>query len=310
MCQGKGMKRVRVVVWNQVEVREEIETEVEEEGERVRVRDEAEDKVRDERERDRVRDEEERDRVRDEEERDKVRDEEERDRVTVLREESRKRARAESGVEMEVIREERTAEQMIRMNIRRVERDVEGMVNFQRLGEKMKEWSGLGCMICWIRGREDQGNCQARGGWKECRQHQIAEGKRMEEVIKRVRSIEWERYSGCFQCKAPQEICCMWEEKTNGGGKSGRFIKRQGVGCQFLGVVEEVMAGVISQKVWGWEGMEWEWMEREMRKRVGFWGEGGEMEEEERKVWRWVRLKRKENGYDMSEGVRMIYFWG
>ena len=51
------------------------------------------------------------------------------------------------------------------------------------------------------------------------------------------KDIKFEKFSGCFWCGVPQEICNRWEENEN-----GRYRRAKGKDCQYSGVL---VAGVI-----------------------------------------------------------------
>ena len=99
-----------------------------------------------------------------------------------------------------------------------------------------------------------------------------------------------------------------WQESiAAGGGRTAGFKKRAGVECEDVGVFEEAIAAVVSQVMWEQRGEGWEWVEREMRSRIGFWKE---TEAEVDQLWKWIPKRKKDGGYDMSEGARMVYIWG
>jgi hypothetical protein len=90
-------------------------------------------------------------------------------------------------------------------------------------------------------------------------------------------------------------------------GRTAGFRRRRGGQCQGGGIFETVIAAVMSQTMGQGSGEGWEWAEKEMRGTMGFWRRD---EEEWEQLWRWIGRRRKEGGYDISEGARMVYLWG
>lgn len=69
---------------------------------------------------------------------------------------------------------------------------------------------------------------------------------------------------------------------------------------------------MISQRMWMREEgtgreREWEWVEGEMERTVGFWEGGGREEDEWCRLWRWVIRKRVTKTMETNELVRMVY---
>lgn len=52
-------------------------------------------------------------------------------------------------------------------------------------------------------------------------------------------TIRFDKYSGCFNCGAPQEICNRWESN----GRRG-WVRRIGGECQFSGVMAGALYGI------------------------------------------------------------------
>ena len=60
-------------------------------------------------------------------------------------------------------------------------------------------------------------------------------------MIKEIeQKIQFERFSGCFWCGVPQEICNRWED--NG---QGRYQRAAGGRCQYYGVLLGGLLGVV-----------------------------------------------------------------
>ena len=114
--------------------------------------------------------------------------------------------------------------------------------------------------------------------------------------------MEFERFSGCMKCWAPQEICHSWEAVERGGRRRWKRSERQE--CQFKGVLRDGMAGVLTND---FEGLMREWVKEEQDK-VGFRGEEGEDEWMELK--RWMGRKVILGGIETSEMCRMFLIWG
>jgi hypothetical protein len=126
--------------------------------------------------------------------------------------------------------------------------------------------------------------------------------------MERIKRVEWEKWGGCFRCRVPQGACLTWEESVQATtGRTAGFRRREGGQCQGGGIFETVIAAVMSQTMGQGSGEGWEWAEKEMRGTMGFWRRD---EEEWEQLWRWIGRRRKEGGYDISEGARMVYLWG
>jgi hypothetical protein len=53
------------------------------------------------------------------------------------------------------------------------------------------------------------------------------------------REIKFARYSGCFECGMPQQVCQKWERVARG------FARRPGGECQFGSLLMEAGAGLL-----------------------------------------------------------------
>jgi hypothetical protein len=194
-------------------------------------------------------------------------------------------------------------------NARMVQKETRGVVQMSGLQEKIRQWKEVDCIICWVT-RGEAGSSGGKG-WAQCRLHSEEEMQGMEEGMERVGRVgrvEWKDWAGCRRCRVPQGACHGWYESAMArGGMTAGFKRRQGVQCQGKGVFKEAVAAVMSQVMLGKDGKAWEWAEREMQTAMGFWRQ--DIEETEQ-LWEFVRRRRKENGYDISEAARMVYFWG
>jgi hypothetical protein len=50
--------------------------------------------------------------------------------------------------------------------------------------------------------------------------------------------MKFERYSGCFWCGVPQEICNWWERNNH-----GRYLRVEDGDCQYRGVLVSGLIG-------------------------------------------------------------------
>jgi superfamily II DNA helicase RecQ len=221
---------------------------------------------------------------------------------------SSKRARAESGLTIERELEERRRQRIQTMNMRKRQQEEGGLVDMVGLQEKMRRWKEVDCIVCWVLyGEAGEGGGRNQGqGWENCGRHGQDEG--MRKAVEGMKRVEWEKWAGCLRCRVPQGACLTWEESVRATtGRTAGFRRRPGGQCQGKGIFEEVMAAVMSQTMRRKSGEAWEWAEKEMRGRMGFWRRDEEGWEQ---LWRWIGRRRKEGGYDISEGARMVYLWG
>ncbi|KAH7010561.1 hypothetical protein B0J12DRAFT_557654, partial [Macrophomina phaseolina] len=94
---------------------------------------------------------------------------------------------------------------------------------------RLQRWKGV-CLVCRAAGREDQHSVS------RCRTEQ---GRQAEMERREIQGrIVFERYSGCFHCGVPQELCGRWESNRKGG------FRRVGGECQFFGVMLGVLYGI------------------------------------------------------------------
>jgi superfamily II DNA helicase RecQ len=168
----------------------------------------------------------------------------------------------------------------------------------EEIKEVFQDWTDR-CVICKAEGREGQEASSSK--WMGCRvEHRNREG--FEQTWRALEKVEFERFSGCMKCWAPQEICHSWEAVERGGRKRWKKSERQE--CQFKGVLRDGMAGILTCS---FEGLMGEWVKEEQRK-VGFRREEGEDEWMELK--RWMGRKVTLGGMEISEMCRMFLVWG
>ena len=143
-------------------------------------------------------------------------------------------------------------------------------IEVERFKEMMGEWL-VGCT--WCRASGEAGEVYTGHGLEDCEEGE-AEGVR--EMVERVRRVvRWERYSCCFDCGLPQEMCAQYETR----GPSGGFRRVAGRGCQYKGVLIQTVVSM-----WGAAGQEgstvlYEWIR----------GQGGQVEEDDIDGWfRWM----------------------
>jgi len=95
----------------------------------------------------------------------------------------------------------------------------------ERLVELMEEWK-VGCQRCRAFGEPDEGHdiwgCRGEG----------AEAIQMGVTLFEEK-VQWARFSGCFECGLPQDICHRFEANINQGG----WRKRVDGTCQYAGVL-------------------------------------------------------------------------
>lgn len=185
------------------------------------------------------------------------------------------------------------------------------IVDLDQLQGKFVNWSQAGCLVCWASGKRVTAP-QQDPSWQSCKQHSAYAGQQMEVVFPKVKEIQPERYSGCWLCWAPQAICHTWEEKHAAiGSRCAAFQRRPGGRCQYLGLVQQVVAAVISQNMGDLSNPEeWQWVWGEMQKTPGWGGGSSEPGKNLRVLWKWLGLKVVSNSIEMSRMVQMIYYLG
>jgi superfamily II DNA helicase RecQ len=113
------------------------------------------------------------------------------------------------------------------------------------LGRQLAWWAKR-CGICEAVG-EGGSEHDVRRCWRQ-------ESRDIQEAIKSVEEqIKYERYSGCFWCGVPQEICNRWERNSH-----GRYQRTKEGDCQYRGVLIGGLLGVA----WGYAGVGERWKAR------------------------------------------------
>lgn len=98
------------------------------------------------------------------------------------------------------------------------------------LRRQLAQWINR-CGLCEAVGQGSSAH-DVRQCWRQ-------ESQRIKESIKRMEeTIKFERYSGCFWCGVPQEICNRWERNS-----FGRYQRVQDGDCQYRGVL---IGGLLS----------------------------------------------------------------
>lgn len=135
----------------------------------------------------------------------------------------------------------------------------------------------------------------------ECRsEHRNKRG--FELAWRGLAEVQFERFSGCMRCWAPQAVCHSWEEVQTGG--RARWKRRGEQECQFKGVLRDAMAGILTES---YEGVIKRWVESEQSK-VGF--QANREEDEWEVLKRWMGQRVVYGGIEMSEMCRMFWTWG
>ncbi|PVH96322.1 hypothetical protein DM02DRAFT_474806, partial [Periconia macrospinosa] len=94
-------------------------------------------------------------------------------------------------------------------------------------------WWTKRCGIC-----EETGDGQSGHDVRQCWRPESEPAK---DMIKAVEAkIEFEKYSGCYWCGVPQEICNRWEDNGR-----GRYQRAEGGHCQYQGVLVGGFFGLV-----------------------------------------------------------------
>jgi superfamily II DNA helicase RecQ len=109
----------------------------------------------------------------------------------------------------------------------------------ERLRKKLARYAE-GCAMCVTKGEEGGREHE----WWECGGVGEEEIRKMEAAWEELGSIEWESYSSCWGCKTPQAVCNGWEDVGN--RRRGVYERRDGVACQFRGVLRAGLAAVLT----------------------------------------------------------------
>lgn len=189
--------------------------------------------------------------------------------------------------------------------IRRV-RQVQKL-DLDNLEEAFKEWAES-CVICKARGVETEkiATQDRASSWMTCSQeHQKEDGFESDGFAgawRALGSVEFERFSGCMACWAPQAICQSWERTERAGRQ--RWKKSSKLGCQYKGVLRDAMAALLTHHYIRLMG---EWLEEE-QKQVGF--KDSEDKSEWEKLSRWMSRRVLIGEVEASEMCRIFAIWG
>ena len=112
----------------------------------------------------------------------------------------------------------------------------------ERLRKQLARYAE-GCAICVTKGEEGEEG-ESEHEWWECGGVREEEMRKMEAAWEELGSIEWESYSSCWGCKTPQAVCNGWEDVGN--RRRGVYERRDGVECQFRGVLRAGLAAVLT----------------------------------------------------------------
>lgn len=124
--------------------------------------------------------------------------------------------------------------------------DQEDPVFMEELCQRLTNWNQR-CNQC------------VQGGWTSGHNllncAQPLDPAKQQQARKLKKTIRYDRFSGCFECGLPQEICDMWVDNGHGG-----FRKSQTVKCQYP---DELASGFISAATTECEILKWKfqiWM--------------------------------------------------
>ena len=149
-------------------------------------------------------------------------------------------AEAEEANKRRRIEESEGIEKARRTHERQEHRRRDSAIEKAEAGEKMEGqyrfWQER-CEICHINGRASAGH----RSWRDCPDREEREAVR--QVWEALGGINFEAYTGCFDCWAPQGICQAWETVEN--GRCSRYRRARGGQCQFPGVLRDTVAAVV-----------------------------------------------------------------
>jgi superfamily II DNA helicase RecQ len=144
----------------------------------------------------------------------------------------------------------------------------------EQIERELARWKGV-CVVCMAEGRENMhsiSQCKEEKGKMAENERQIAQ-----------RRIRFDAYSACFKCGVPQDICERFEDNGCGG-----FRMKDGVSCQYFGVVFGMLYGVKHGYFGIWE----DWMSR-------LKGMGVDVEDDG-KLLKYLGSRREDWGYQSS----------
>ena len=106
----------------------------------------------------------------------------------------------------------------------------------ERLQQHFHRWSHA-CVICMAAHAEP-----ARHEWEHCPNASEAQIKAVQEKIRWMYRVRWERYARCNYCWTPQAICNRWEESST----AGAFERRINSNCQYIKVLQRATAALLA----------------------------------------------------------------
>lgn len=172
--------------------------------------------------------------------------------------------------------------------------------------EAFEEWAES-CVICKARGFETEKTATQgkSSSWMTCSQQHQKEDRFESDGFagawRALGSVEFERFSGCMSCWAPQAICQSWESIERSGRQ--RWKKSSRLGCQYKGVLRDAMAALLTHHYIGLMG---EWLKEE-QKLVEF--KDKEDESDWEKLSRWMSRRVKIGEVEASEMCRIFAIW-
>ena len=112
------------------------------------------------------------------------------------------------------------------------EQEQQEYVGMDWLRRQLAWWANR-CAIC-----EKDGEGNSGHDVRQCRREESAAAKEMINSVEK--KIRFAKYSGCFWCGVPQEMCNRWEE--NG---QGRYQRAHNGECQYKGVLVSGVMGIL-----------------------------------------------------------------
>ena len=110
------------------------------------------------------------------------------------------------------------------------------LADYERLRYVVRRWKGRHCIGCQL---QAGGRRVEHGAADECRlDAQLAEEEAREVRTELFTKKRLQRYSGCFLCGFPQEICDRWV--VRGVGSKARYVQSESI-CSYEGLFEEVL---------------------------------------------------------------------
>jgi len=108
------------------------------------------------------------------------------------------------------------------------------------LERQLDKWMGK-CTLCYIRQQQGQhigtDHGDDRHSLQECRD---ALRENVHQAVQMLKSIQFERFAGCYECGVAQRICTRWSENGD-----QRFARIENGICQYKGIVREVVAAMM-----------------------------------------------------------------